>query len=453
MAATGLRAELLECRLADYLSSHPGEQPTPEQNELRAAVLRLARIRQPRNADPLIDATIAVAAAGGATIGLEARVWAAIDLLGQNDPRGHALELTDQITAELEQRTDLGTVGHRWRLLLAFHAGRAGYPAIAQQLLTPMLNAQDSAEDKDAAQAVLYAVGGPGADTRLQIVGLEAELAVLPPGADDDRLRIHHALATDYGDLGDYQRALHHSQQELPLRRRIQGPDSPDTLITRYDIAFWTGESGHPAEALRLSQQLLPDMERVLGPDHPRTLTTRSDVAFWTGESGHPAEALQLFRQLLPDQERVLGRDDLGTLTTRNNIAAITGESGHPAEALELSQQLLPDHERVLGPDHPRNLSIRHNIAVFTGQSGHPAEALRLFQQLLPHMERVLGPDHPETLATRYNIADLTGQSGHPAEALRLFQQLLPHMERVLGPDHPRTLTTRGDVAFWTGQS
>src|SRR6266568_7390633 len=411
MAATGLRAELLECRLADYLSSHPGEQPTPEQNELRAAVLRLARIRQPRNADPLIDATIAVAAAGGATIGLEARVWAAIDLLGQNDPRGHALELTDQITAELEQRTDLGTVGHRWRLLLAFHAGRAGYPAIAQQLLTPMLNAQDSAEDKDAAQAVLYAVGGPGADTRLQIVGLEAELAVLPPGADDDRLRIHHALATDYGDLGDYQRALHHSQQELPLRRRIQGPDSPDTLITRYDIAFWTGESGHPAEALRLSQQLLPD------------------------------------------QERVLGRDDLGTLTTRNNIAAITGESGHPAEALELSQQLLPDQERVLGPDHPRNLSIRHNIAVFTGQSGHPAEALRLFQQLLPHMERVLGPDHPETLATRYNIADLTGQSGHPAEALRLFQQLLPHMERVLGPDHPRTLTTRGDVAFWTGQS
>ncbi len=290
----GAAYQVAATALADYLSSHPGEQPTPEQNELRAAVLRLARIRQSRSADPLIDATIAAAAAGGAAIGLEARVWAAIDLLGQNGPGGHSLELIDQSAAELEQRNDLGTVGHRWRLLLAFHAGRAGYPAIAQQLLTPMLNAQDSPEDKDAAQVVLYAVGGPGADTRLQIVGLKAELAVLPPGADDDRLRIHHALATDYGDLGDYQRALHHSQQELPLRRRIQGPDSPDTLITRYDIAFWTGESGHPAEALQLSQQLLPDMERVLGPDHPRTLTTRSDVAFWTGHSGHPAEALQL---------------------------------------------------------------------------------------------------------------------------------------------------------------
>ena len=105
-----------------------------------------------------------------------------------------------------------------------------------------MLNASGSPEDGDAARAVLYAVGGPGADTRLQIVGLEAELAALPPDADDDRLRVHHALAADYGDLGDYRRALHHGQQELPLRRRIQGADHPDTLITRNNIALWTGQ-------------------------------------------------------------------------------------------------------------------------------------------------------------------------------------------------------------------
>ena len=93
--------------------------------------------------DPLVDATINAVAAGGAAVGLEARIWAAIDLLGQPDERDRALKLTDQVTTELASRNDLGTVGNRWRLLLAFHAGRAGYPAITQQLLAPMLNASE----------------------------------------------------------------------------------------------------------------------------------------------------------------------------------------------------------------------------------------------------------------------------------------------------------------------
>jgi len=67
--------------LADYPASQSGEQLTPEQNKLTAAILRLVRTRQSRRADPLIDATIAAVSSAGAAIGLEVRVWAAIDLL------------------------------------------------------------------------------------------------------------------------------------------------------------------------------------------------------------------------------------------------------------------------------------------------------------------------------------------------------------------------------------
>ena len=34
-----------------------------------------------------------------------------------------------------------------------------------------------------------------------------------------------------------------------------------------------------PAGRLRLFRELLPDQERVLGPDHPDTLTTRNNIA------------------------------------------------------------------------------------------------------------------------------------------------------------------------------
>jgi len=438
--------------LAGLPASGSGQRPTPEQDDLSAAVLRLARSRQPQQPDPLIDATVTAVAAGGAMFGLEARIWAAIDLLGQPGERDWALELTGQITAELSQRNELGAVGNRWRLLLAFHAGRAGYPAAAQQLLAPMLNAPDAPGEEDSARAVQYAVGGPGADTRLQIAGLEAELAVLPPDADDDRLRVHHALAAGYAQLGDFRHALPHGQQELPLRRRVQGADHPDSLITRSNIAHWTGQCGDPAGALRLLRELLPDQERVLGPDHPDTLGIRSNIAYWTARCGDPAGALRLLRELVPDVERVLGPDHPVALTTRSDIAFRAGECGDQPGALRLFRQLLPDREGVLGPDHPDTLTTRSNIASWTGQCGDPAGGLRLLRELLPDQQRVLGPDHPDTVTTRGNIGHWTGRCGDPAGALQLFRQLLPDQQRVLGPGHPDTLVTRSAIASWTGQ-
>ena len=70
---------------------------------------------------------------------------------------------------------------------------------------------------------------------------------------------------------------------------RVLGPDHPDTLATRGNIAAWTGQCGDAAEALRLSQELLPDQVRVLGPGHPDTLTTRGNIAGWTGQCGDAA--------------------------------------------------------------------------------------------------------------------------------------------------------------------
>jgi hypothetical protein len=66
---------------------------------------------------------------------------------------------------------------------------------------------------------------------------------------------------------------------------------------------------------------LLPDRVQVLGPEHPDTLTTRSNLAFWTGAAGDAAGARELFAALLPDAVRVLGTDHLVTQATRHYLA------------------------------------------------------------------------------------------------------------------------------------
>jgi hypothetical protein len=444
--------EVAHTALAERLDGQPDGQQRREREDLSAAVLRLAGTLKLTRNDPLIEATVAAAAEGGAAVGLEARIWAAIDLLGRPGQRKRALELTDELAAELGGRIDLGAVGNRWRLMLAFHAGRASYRTIAKQLLAPMLAASSPPEDGDAARAVLYAIDEPRADTRLQIIGFEMELAALPPAADNDRLRLHHALAASYAKLGDYRRALHHGQQELPLRHGIQGADSPGTLLTRNQIAVWTGECGDAPEALRLCVELLADQERVFGPRHLETLITRSNVALFTGECGDAQEARQLFWELLTDKEPVLGPSHPSVLMTRANHAAWTGYSGHPKEALVLFQKLLMDREHILGPDHPDTLITRSSIAAWTGECGDSRKALHLYQEVLADRERALGPDHPETLTTRNNIAQFTGECGDGLGALRLFRELLPDQERVLGPSRLETLRTRNNIAVWTGQ-
>jgi Tetratricopeptide repeat len=437
---------------AAALDGWPPGGSAADRDWLAAAVLRLAAL-SPAPAPPLVAQLIAEVTASGAGLELEARIWASIELLRTAGQRVTALDLADQAAAALhEHAAALGPAADQWRLLLAFHAGRAGHPALTGRLLAPLLDSGDD-QREDAAWAILYACAGPRADTRLQNIVLEAELAALPPDTDDDRLRIHRALAANYGVLAEYRQALTHGQHELALRTTIQSPDHPDTLTTRNYIASWTGHCGDAAGALHQFRELLPNRERVLGPDHQETLATRGNIATWTGHCGDLADALRLFRELLPDQERVLGPSHPDTLTTRGNIAHWTGHCGDAAGALRLFRELLPDRKRRLGPDHRETLATRGNIATWTGKCGDAAGAQRLLQELLPDQERVLGPDHPDTLTVRNNIAGETGNRGDLASALRLFRELLPDQERVLGPDHPDTLTIRNNIAHWTGES
>ena len=75
-------------------------------------------------------------------------------------------------------------------------------------------------------------------------------------------------------------------------------------------------------------EQTLADRERVLGPDHPDTLTSRNNLAVAYRDAGRTAEAITLHEQTLADRERVLGPDHPDTLTSRNNLALAYRDAG-----------------------------------------------------------------------------------------------------------------------------
>ena len=80
-----------------------------------------------------------------------------------------------------------------------------------------------------------------------------------------------------------------------------------------------------------MTSRPLADRERLLGPDHPNTLTSRNNLAARYRAAGRPAEALSSLEQALADCERLLGPDHPDTLTARANLAVSYGRWGAPA--------------------------------------------------------------------------------------------------------------------------
>jgi hypothetical protein len=259
--------------------------------------------------------------------------------------------------------------------------------------------------------------------------------------------------ASYLGYSGSYAAARDLQQRVVDIQVRVSGPDDPDTLLARGNLARWTGEAGDAGGARGQFAALLPVVKRGLGAEHPHTLSARAGLAHWTGEAGDAASARDQFAALLPDEERMLDAEHPHTLAARANLARWTGEAGDAASARDQFAALLPDEERVLGAEHPRTLRVRGNLAYWTGEAGDPGGARDQFAALLPVVERAAGAEHPDTLRARANLARWTGEAGDAADAQDQFAALLPDEERVLGAEHPRTLRVRGNLAHWTGEA
>ena len=116
-------------------------------------------------------------------------------------------------------------------------------------------------------------------------------------------------------------------------------------------------------QAIALFEQNLADRKRILGPDHPDTLTSRNNLASAYRSAGRLEQAIDLFEQNLTDSERILGPNHPDTLTSRNNLASIYQFAGRLEQAIDLFEQNLTDSEHVLGPNHPWTTLFRDNLA------------------------------------------------------------------------------------------
>jgi eukaryotic-like serine/threonine-protein kinase len=335
-------------------------------------------------------------------------------------------------TTPVQGASSLLLPGHRGYLAFDYLIDLPGLPAIPESswgMLLAAVTPQDA-----------FDVGWAAVDLMRPSIALEAFDTARRHGVPD----ADYAHAIALGNAGQPLPAVRllrplHQQRDVQL-----GPDHPDTLAARHDIARYLAEAGRLSEAVTLLGRLALDRQRVLGPRHTATLVTRSSNARFLRELGDAPQALRLFQELLPDMTAALGPDHVDVLLARQEMGRTLGHTGRLSDALACITAVRDDQERILGKAHPHTLSTRFELALLVARSGDPRGAIRELRGLLGDQERILGL-HSRTLSTRHQLGRLLAQTGESGSALTVLSEVLREQERYHGPNHPRTLATRYD--------
>jgi tetratricopeptide (TPR) repeat protein len=252
-------------------------------------------------------------------------------------------------------------------------------------------------------------------------------------GQPEVEAAIRYTVAATYRALGLYEEALPHAERALELRRRVLGPEHPDTLETMNLIrVLYLSRLSTSAQAEPLIKQLLEVQRRVLGPDHPDTLTTMHNVAPLYGGMGRYEKAETLYTQELEVQRRVLGPGHPDTLPTMSSLSLLYRDMGQHEKAEPLSKQALEVKRRVYGPDHPSTLTTMTQLGFLYVLRGQYEKAETLLKQALEVERRVLGLDHPDTVLAMERLVQITSEKTTASDddrsrALEMARQAVKH--------------------------
>ncbi len=264
-----------------------------------------------------------------------------------------------------------------------------------------------------------------------------------------------HVMGGVYDNLGLYPQAKSLFTDAIAIRKRVLGPENPDTLRSMHGLCRPLREQGQYAEAEKLQRETLDIQRRVLGQEHPDTLASTSELATILYNEARYGEAEKLGQEALDGDRRVLGPDDPDTQWSMVILASIYSDEGRLPDSEALYREALDTRRRVLGSDHPDTLSVMDGYATTLAEEHHNDEAEQLLRETLSIRHRVLGPDHRDTLMSMNNLANMLFIEGRYSDAEKLEHETLSIQRRVLGPDHPDTAMSTynlGGIALHKGE-
>jgi tetratricopeptide (TPR) repeat protein len=320
-----------------------------------------------------------------------------------------------------------------------------GYPALAVELVWALADEPDTESDEDPRMWSRWRILAPHAFHLRHQIGFIGQLAGTETASQACRAAM--LAARCLFALGLYEQAQTELLAVLDTARRLLGPEHPDALAARHQLARVLDKRGMHEQAETELTEILDARLRVFGNDHLSTLATRNQRAWARHALGRDNDAEAELLIVLAARLRILGQDHSDTLVTRMDLAEVRHAQGRLQDAETGYQEVLETRSRILGEDHPKVLNTRADLARLWHEQGRLEDAEAEYRAVVTARGRILGEEHPNTLASRHDLASVLSKQGRRQQARAEYRAVLDARRRVLGEDHPDTLATATALA------
>lgn len=260
--------------------------------------------------------------------------------------------------------------------------------------------------------------------------------------------RLMYTMAKTYENLGLAAESLPLNQRAFEIRRRVLGPNNPETLSTMNAVAIDQYMQGHYDQAEKVFREVLERRREVSGNEDRDTLGAMANLSATYQVQGRYAEAEVLQRELLATRSRIFGPEHSDTLESMLLLANTLNSEHKEADSEKLLREAYEIQKRKLGPDHPDTLMAMTNLAATLKDEKRFAESRAMYEEALPIQRKVLGDEHYMTLSTRVALAEILMGEGDYAEAEKGFRDMRELDQKVLGTNHPRTIEHLDDLGI-----
>jgi len=242
-----------------------------------------------------------------------------------------------------------------------------------------------------------------------------------------------------FADAGDEEGALAHFELTKALYDTVGAPDEKRAYLLS-SLALMYVEQNRYDRAVELGEEAVALVTRAFGPDHPETIVTRSNLAWYLQLGRRYIDAEAEFNAVVGAYERVFGDDHFSLGVTLYNLGSLQSQTGKYVDAMKNYVRARDIWRTQVGPSHPYVLVAFSDIAQLHYEMGDHGKSEEMYLELIALEEQTQDADNPDRAYALNNLGMVYHAIGRLDEAWEYLSKANDLRIRTLGESHEYVL-------------
>ncbi|MEM6263384.1 MAG: tetratricopeptide repeat protein [Bacteroidota bacterium] len=251
------------------------------------------------------------------------------------------------------------------------------------------------------------------------------------------------ALSAAYYGLNQKQKAFKAQELSLHYAYYFLGPNHPQTVICRSQLALLKKDMGDFQGALAEQKMVIDIQEKNPTPGHPKILSSYQNLAIIYYSHGRYLKALDAQNKAISTLAQSLKPDSLEVAFAYSHLASLYQRLTEYPRALKAQLKAIAIQEQLMVPNHPHIADSYQLLASVYHDWGDHQKALEAQKMAIHIRKQLFISQSPTISASYYKLAEIYKDKGQFSDALRAYSKaiaiqtsMIESGDSALAPSH-----------------